>query len=574
MIPNVGVRRMPLRVIGIVLASVLLAAGLVAQAPTQPAAAISGSEFDPGNIISDGEFYDSSAMTESEIQSFLNSKTGVLKSLRQSVNTRDKEVSQTTGNLICEQITGGSNMLASTMIYRAQVACGISAKVILVTLQKEQGLITNTNPSEWNITRAMGYACPDDGGCSSSSAGFGYQVFYGTRQLKAYKAANFAKQPGTHAIQYHPATSCGTKSINIKNYATAALYNYTPYVPNSAALANLGGTGNSCSSYGNRNFWYYYYSWFGNPTDITPSAAVERIGGASRYETSALSVEKNYLTSGIDRVYVATGEQFADALSASSAAAISGAPLLLVASTYVPTSIKTQLQRLAPQEIILLGGPAVVSDEVLGVLETMADSVSRIYGADRYETSRLIAASFPAGTTTFAFIATASTFPDALSASSAAVVGGGPMILVKGDAESLDADTLDLLSDLGVTEVSIAGGTGAVSAGIESQLETLLGAGNVARYWGSNRFDTSVAINNAYFAGSDTVYLATGNNFPDALSGAAVAGGNGMPLYIVDTSCVPKPVLQAVIDLGATKVVILGATGALTADVARYRNCS
>lgn len=559
------------------LASLLLATIMVAQAAPQQASAISGSEFDPGNIISDSEFYNGSAMTEAEIQSFLNSQTGILKTLRQTVSTRDREVSQTTGNLICEEIKGGSNLLASTMIYRAQVACGISAKVILVTLQKEQGLITNSSPTYHNINFALGYGCPDTpAGCSGSYEGFGYQVFTGTRQFKAYKAANFAKQPETHTIAYFPNNpSCGSKSVKVTNYATAALYNYTPYVPNAAALANLRGLGDGCSSYGNRNFWYYYYSWFGNPTDITPTASVERIGGANRYETSSLLVNASYPDAGVDKVYIATGAQFPDALSASSAAAISDAPLLLVSTNSVTSTIKNELVRLAPKEIVVLGGPAIVSESVFATLRTLSPSVSRVYGSDRYETSRLIAAAtFPAGSTTTAFIATGSTFPDALSAGPAAAAAGGPMILVKGSAGTLDSATLKLLASLGVTNVSIAGGTGAVSAGIESQLGSLFGAGNVARYGGADRYDTSAAINGSGFESADTVYFATGKNFPDALSGAAAAGAQGAPLYIVGTSCVPKAALQAVIDLGATKVVVLGGTGVLTTNVARYNNCS
>jgi putative cell wall-binding protein len=565
-----------MRTLGVAVAAMMLAIGLVTVDSRTTASAITGSEFDPGNIISDDEFYNGSAMTEAQIQSFLNSQTGILKSLRRSVDTRPKEISDTTDNLICEEIAGGTNLLASTMIYRAQVACGISAKVILVTLEKEQSLITKQYPRAWNINKAMGYDCPDSTGCSPYYEGFGNQVYNGTRQLKTYKAAHFLRQPGTHTIAYHPNNAdCGTKSINVTNYATAALYNYTPYVPNAAALKNLGGVGDECSSYGNRNFWSYYYSWFGNPTDITPSAAVERIGGADRYAVSAALVNKNYPTSGIARVYVTTGVNFADALSASTAAAAAKAPLLLVSSTSVPASIKTELQRLAPKEIILLGGPSVVSNEVLNALKTMSPSVSRVYGADRYETSRLIAGkSFLAGTTTSAFIATGDSFPDALSASSAAATGGGPMILVKGSASSLDAPTLDLLSSLGVTKVSIAGGSAAVSAGIESQLVSRLGDANVTRYGGANRFDTSVKINNAGFASSSTVYLATGYNFPDALSGAAIAGATVAPLYIVHTSCVPKSVLQAVKDLGATKVVVLGGTGALDSSVALYDNCA
>ncbi|EPR76640.1 N-acetylmuramoyl-L-alanine amidase [Leifsonia rubra CMS 76R] len=565
------------RLSAIVGAIAVLAAGVVVQGPATPAAAISGGEFDPGNIISDDEFYNGRAMTETQIQSFLNSQTGILKSLRQNVSTRPKEVSKTTGNLICEQILGGSNLRASTMIYRAQVSCGISAKVILVTLQKEQGLITRTSPSYHNINYALGYGCPDTPqGFSDNYEGFGYQVYTGTRQFKAYKAANFAKQPGVHTIAYYPNnSSCGSKSINIRNYATAALYNYTPYVPNAAALANLGGLGNSCSSYGNRNFWYFYYSWFGNPTDIKPTAAVERIGGGSRYAVSAALVNKNYPTPGVDRVYVATGVAFADALSVSTAAAKAEAPLLLVAPDSVPSNIRTELERLQPKEIVVLGGPSVVSDGVVQVLETMADAVERLYGADRYETSRLIAvAAFPVGATASVYLATGADFPDALSASSAAASLGAPLVLIRGGSSSVDPETLDLLTVLGVSNVYIVGGTGVVSVGIETQLDGIFGAAKVTRYAGSNRYATSQTINDAAFSAASNVYFATGADFPDALSGAAIAGTTGAPLYIVQPTCVPKPVLQAVKDLAATKVFVLGGTGALSQSVAAYKNCS
>ncbi|PKQ14395.1 MAG: hypothetical protein CVT68_12095, partial [Actinobacteria bacterium HGW-Actinobacteria-8] len=89
----------------------------------------------------------------------------------------------------------------------------------------------------------------------------------------------------TNRIGYHPNASCGTQSVYIQNSATAALYNYTPYVPNSAALSAIPGTGNACSSYGNRNFWMYYWEWFGSPTGVDGTvallAAVEAAGGTA-----------------------------------------------------------------------------------------------------------------------------------------------------------------------------------------------------------------------------------------------------------------------------------------------------
>jgi hypothetical protein len=272
--------------LSVVAAAALIGVSAVVAAPVpQVAQAVDGSDFMPGLIIADGLFYDSAAMTESDIQLFLASKGSYLANYTSTVASRPAQYSADTGGLICTPFTGGT-LLASTIIYRAQAACGISAKVILVTLQKEQGLITKTAPSQTALDRAMGYACPDTAPCAVNSLGFGNQVFSGARQLHVYKVGRFARQPGLNYIQYHPNADCGGTNVYLQNYATAALYNYTPYQPNAAALANLGGTGDSCSSYGNRNFWRYYNSWFGSTLGNTPyPVASPRILGNSTVGT-------------------------------------------------------------------------------------------------------------------------------------------------------------------------------------------------------------------------------------------------------------------------------------------------
>lgn len=234
---------------------------------------INGSTFDPGLIISDSNFYDADAMSAAEISTFLDERIGTcyngkcLNVIRVTIANKPRLHSSDTGNLICDAMDGGE-MSAATLIYRVQVACGISAKVILVTLQKEQGLTTSSSPSDWNLRAAMGMACPDTAPCDSAFAGVAVQIYEGAVQLKKYKASGFARQPGVHQIQLSPNASCGTKTINIQNYATAALYNYTPYTPNRASLDNPRGLGDACSTYGNRNFWVFYNDWFGSPTDV------------------------------------------------------------------------------------------------------------------------------------------------------------------------------------------------------------------------------------------------------------------------------------------------------------------
>ncbi|MFL0713393.1 MAG: cell wall-binding repeat-containing protein [Microcella pacifica] len=136
-------------------------------------------------------------------------------------------------------------------------------------------------------------------------------------------------------------------------------------------------------------------------------------------------------------VYVATGQGFADALSAAAAAAYLDAPLLLTAPTSLPSVIKTEIVRLKPQTIIIVGGTSVVSTGVENALKKLAPTVERQAGSDRYTTSRIVSReAFEADGATTAFVATGSGFADALAAASAAGSMGAPVVLVDGSSFS------------------------------------------------------------------------------------------------------------------------------------------
>jgi LysM repeat protein len=143
--------------------------------------------------------------------------------------------------------------------------------VLLVKLQKEQGLVTSTNPSARAYEFALGMDCPDTpAGCSAASAGFFWQLYKGAGQLQWYSnpAGSFTwLKPGRTISRPYQANNpgCGAQSFVLENKATAALYYYTPYVPNQTALGNLYGVGDVCSAYGNRNFFRDYTDWFGSP---------------------------------------------------------------------------------------------------------------------------------------------------------------------------------------------------------------------------------------------------------------------------------------------------------------------
>lgn len=258
-------------VVGLVVAAAIPLVHLVSawNAETRRAS-IDLAGFDPGLLIDDAAFYDPAAMDADEIQRFLDDQIdecrtdSCLNVLRTDLPPRDAIRSEDTGETVCEAYEGGE-LTAAQIIDRIQRACGISAKVLLVILQKEQSLVSGRlarAPSAEALGAAMGARCPDDAPCDPGRAGFAAQVAQGATDLKAYRASGFMRQPGTHYIAYSPDPACGGTDIEIRNHATAALYNYTPYQPNTAALEARWSTGDACSSYGNRNFALYWKLWF------------------------------------------------------------------------------------------------------------------------------------------------------------------------------------------------------------------------------------------------------------------------------------------------------------------------
>lgn len=277
-------------VLGLLFAAVVTNA---VTAPTSaPAQAADLSLFDPGNIIADAVFFDSQAMDANQVQAFLNAKgSGCQRGADGSACLKNYSV--TTGNRTADQLCSGyqgATESAASVITRVARACGVSPRVLLVLLQKEQSLVTTTNPTANAYTKAAGYACPDNGaGCDPAYAGLMNQLYNAAKQYQRYRAYpdSYSYQAGyTENILYHPNTGCGRKSVYIANAATAGLYNYTPYVPNAAALRAGYGTGDSCSSYGNRNFFHWFTDWFGSTQSPGGTAILDKytaLGGAKSF---------------------------------------------------------------------------------------------------------------------------------------------------------------------------------------------------------------------------------------------------------------------------------------------------
>lgn len=309
------------------------------------------------------------------------------------------------------------------------------------------------------------------------------------------------------------------------------------------------------------------------PAPAAPAAAggVERLSGANRYST-AVAISQEY-EPGVDVVYVATGSNYPDALSAAPAAAKQGGPLLLTPSSTLPSYVRAEIKRLQPKLIVVVGGSSVLPNSIYSELSALAPKIRRDGGADRYETSRIVIERAFLGGTETAYFATGSNFPDALSASAAAGNSGSPVMLIRGKGTGIDNATAALIDDLGVTEAVIAGGTGVVSVAMERSLGNLLGANSVIRYAGANRYSTSDAINSASFSEAPKAFFAVGTGFADALAGAALAGISSAPLYVVPGNCVPAYVVSNLNDYDTSSRVLLGGTGALGSGVAAMTPC-
>ena len=163
-------------------------------------------------------------------------------------------------------------MDAATVIATVSTACGINPQVMLVTLQKESQLLDRTDPTETTYNAAWGWHCPDTGpggtaNCDPAYAGLFNQAYGMAKQWSRYRVdpGKYHYQAGqTVTILWNVAESRlrGSTSHH-REPGHRALYNYTPYQPNAASLAAYPGTGDACSTYGNRNFFYLFVKNFG-----------------------------------------------------------------------------------------------------------------------------------------------------------------------------------------------------------------------------------------------------------------------------------------------------------------------
>lgn len=338
-----------------------------------------------------------------------------------------------------------------------------------------------------------------------------------------------------------------------------------------------------------------------------------RVGGSDRYETAAKIARQ--MTSSTSYAIIASGQNFPDALSSNYLAATYGAPILLTRQNSVPQATKLALRQLGVSTVFIVGGPSAVSNAVQEDLDddtayfpggditngNATIDVIRLAGKDRYSTNRK-ANEYAAANSVFpnpvgrtqpefgkpskltALVATGQDFADALSSGPATwgVMGGGavtgPLPLILTRSGSLSPDASSQIDAFGIEHGVIVGGTSAVSSAVET---AIVGKGaSTARLAGDNRYDTATEVANWITSGSaatstrpgglgfddadnandEITFLATGQQFADALAGGPLAGGFAAPLMLTPSTTL-APETQAWLSGQAREYVQVTALG-------------
>lgn len=266
--------------------------------------------------------------------------------------------------------------------------------------------------------------------------------------------------------------------------------------------------------------------------------SMPRLAGGTRYETAGLLFDQGNWQQG-GSIVLASGANYPDALAASALAGDLNAPIMLTDPNGLSTETEWRIQNLKPARVYIIGGNAAVSVKVerrIAQLIGSETNIQRIAGDTRYDTSLKVASSLSNPSDTV-IVTTGINYADALSISPYAFATGSPVVL-SSPSSGLSDSALEAIKKADYKKAVIVGGTSAVPASVTSQLKAQ-GIGSIKRLSGDTRYATSAKIaefelkQNVGFT-MDGAYLATGQNFPDALAAGALSGKHLAPLLLVD----------------------------------------
>ncbi|KGK91517.1 cell wall-binding protein [Desulfosporosinus sp. HMP52] len=326
---------------------------------------------------------------------------------------------------------------------------------------------------------------------------------------------------------YSSPTSSGTYSkittTTTSNYTDTGLSPNTTYYYKVTAVNSWSSSGYSSSAYATTA------KTDGTiPTEPSSDIQSDRLAGEDLYGTSAEVVKSGWTTSYY--AVIVSGENFTDALCSAPLAQKYNAPLLLTTKNTLHQQTKAQLERLKVKKVIIIGGTGIISSGVEQSIKDLGIGVTRIAGTDKYDTSIKIAQAM--GEFDQAVIASGETFPDALSIAPIAAMKGMPILLTPKDKLPTN---IEGFLEKNVRSTYVVGGTGIISDNVLKQLPS------PRRLSGITRYDTNISIIKEFADQLDfsTCYVSTGENYADALAGAALASITNSPVFLVSDPVEP-----------------------------------
>lgn len=266
---------------------------------------------------------------------------------------------------------------------------------------------------------------------------------------------------------------------------------------------------------------------------------VQRVAGDTRYDTMSELISNVGGWSASDKVILASGTNYPDALSASALAGVHDAPIILTDPTELSSKAAATIKQLGPSTIYVVGGPSAVSDAVLQAASNICGSNTiRLYGSTRYETSLEILRQCNSSSDTV-IVATGANYADSLSISPFAYVTKSPIVLCD-PYGGITQEAVEAIRAGGFSRAILVGGNAAVPDVVISQLNNAnIATDGIRRLSGANRCETSTQI--AAFEISETslftadpLGFATGSNYADALAMGPCMGRINSPLLLVD----------------------------------------
>ena len=293
------------------------------------------------------------------------------------------------------------------------------------------------------------------------------------------------------------------------------------------------------------------------------SEKIQRLSGDNRYETSVEVSEKNFKSA--DTVVLASGQNIADALVASSYADIEEAPILLTNKNSISDEVLDEIDRLKADKVVIVGGQSSISSSVESRLKKEDIKVTRISGSDRFDTSDKLSqeVSRLSKKSSQAILVNGYKNIDALSVSSLATKEELPILL--NGRNALNMSVKNRLKQMNVNKVYIIGGNNSISSDVEKELKRM--QISVVRLSGTDRYETSANIAKYAYKDFDEAIIASGENPVDALAASTLTGKKEAPILLTNRNKIPKSIKKIIEDMDIGKITIVGGENSITDNV-------